>query len=322
MKKIKKIVLLCMAVGFMVLTACSSTADTTFINIPTASTTGALYPFGNSLAKLWTDKVPNIKANVQASNGGIDNLNLLEKKEANVSMAVVSNVYQAYNGLEKFEGRANKKIRIIAGLYYNPNQVVVTKKSNINSLADIKGKTFAPGIAGSTTEEEASVHLSSAGLTYPDDIKVQYVGFTEAIDLMRNKQTDGAWIMAGAPTSAVTEMLKTTDSKILEIPNDFIEELKKDYPWYSSYTLKAGVYEELEEDINTSAIKMVMFTDDDMDEEIIYQLTKTFWENIDSLKENHSFLKDLSIENNLEDIADLPLHDGAIRYYREQGLIK
>ena len=67
---------------------------------------------------------------------------------------------------------------------------------------------------------------------------------------------------------------------------------------------------------------MVMFTDEDMDDETIYQLTKTFWENIDSLKENHSFLKDLTLENSLEDIADLPLHDGAARYYKEQGLIK
>lgn len=317
----KKVLLMSLILALILLVGCGQGKDLTYINIPTASTTGALYPFGNSLAKLWNDTVPGVKANVQASNGGIDNLNLLEKKEANVSMAVVSNVYQAYHGLDKFEGRANENIRLIAGLYYNPNQVVVTKKSGIESLSDIKGKSFVPGVAGSTTEEEASVHLKVAGLSYPDDIKAQYVGFTEAIDLMRNKQIDGAWIMAGAPTSAVTEMLKTTDSKVLEIPEDFIEKLKVDYPWYSSYTLKAGVYEELEEDINTSAIKMVMFTDADMDEETIYELTKAFWENLDSLKESHSFLKDLSLENTLEDIADLPLHEGAKKYYQEQGLI-
>lgn len=304
------------------ITACESSQKVEYINIPTASTTGALYPFGNSLANIWNEKVEGIRANVQASNGGIDNLNLLQKGEADVSMAVVSNVFQAYKGLEKFEGRSNEKIRIIAGLYYNPNQVVVTEDSNINSFEDLRGKRFAPGAPGSTTEDEASIHLKVAGLTYPDDIYPQYVGFTEAIDLVKNKQIDGAWIMAGAPTSAVTEMLKTTNTKILEIPEEFVNNMKKDYPWYSNYTLKAGTYEELKEDINASAIKMVMFTSADKDEETIYKLTKAFWENIDQLKKTHSFLKEVTVEKNIEDIANLPLHDGAIKYYKEIGIIK
>ncbi|NLW42899.1 MAG: TAXI family TRAP transporter solute-binding subunit, partial [Tissierellia bacterium] len=205
--------------------ACGQNTEVHYINIPTASTTGTLYPFGNSIANLWNENITGIRANAQASNGGIDNLNLLEKGEANISMAVTSNVYQSYKGLEAFEGRGNDKIRIITGLYYNPNQVVISESSGINSLEDIKGHRFAPGSPGSTTEYEASIHLKYSGVNYPNDIDAQYVNFTEAIDLVRNKQVDGAWIMAGAPTSAVTEMLKTTDTKLLEIPEDIISEM-------------------------------------------------------------------------------------------------
>lgn len=302
--------------------ACGQNTEVQYINIPTASTTGTLYPFGNSIANLWNENITGIRANAQASNGGIDNLNLLEKGEANISMAVTSNVYQSYKGLEAFEGRGNDKIRIITGLYYNPNQVVISESSGINSLEDIKGHRFAPGSPGSTTEYEASIHLKYSGVNYPNDIDAQYVNFTEAIDLVRNKQVDGAWIMAGAPTSAVTEMLKTTDTKLLEIPEDIINEMKIDYPWYSNYTIKAGTYEELTEDINTSAIKMVMFTSSDMDEDLIYELTKVFWENIEELKSTHNFLKEVTIEGAVTDIADLPLHEGALRYYKEIGIIK
>lgn len=302
--------------------ACGQNTEVQYINIPTASTTGTLYPFGNSIANLWNENITGIRANAQASNGGIDNLNLLEKGEANISMAVTSNVYQSYKGLEAFEGRGNDKIRIITGLYYNPNQVVISESSGINSLEDIKGHRFAPGSPGSTTEYEASIHLKYSGVNYPNDIDAQYVNFTEAIDLVRNKQVDGAWIMAGAPTSAVTEMLKTTDTKLLEIPEDIISEMKIDYPWYSNYTIKAGTYEELTEDINTSAIKMVMFTSSDMDEDLIYELTKVFWENIEELKSTHNFLKEVTIEGAVTDIADLPLHEGALRYYKEIGIIK
>jgi TRAP transporter TAXI family solute receptor len=302
--------------------ACGQNTEVHYINIPTASTTGTLYPFGNSIANLWNENITGIRANAQASNGGIDNLNLLEKGEANISMAVTSNVYQSYKGLEAFEGRGNDKIRIITGLYYNPNQVVISESSGINSIEDIKGHRFAPGSPGSTTEYEASIHLKYSGVNYPNDIDAQYVNFTEAIDLVRNKQVDGAWIMAGAPTSAVTEMLKTTDTKLLEIPEDIISEMKIDYPWYSNYTIKAGTYEELTEDINTSAIKMVMFTSSDMDEDLIYELTKVFWENIEELKSTHNFLKEVTIEGAVTDIADLPLHEGALRYYKEIGIIK
>lgn len=306
----------------MLFSGCKDKEEVRYINIPTASTTGTLYPFGNAIANLWNENVKGIRANAQASNGGIDNLNLLQKEEAHISMAVTSNVYQSYKGLEAFDGRANEKIRIIVGLYYNPNQLIVSQSSGISSIEDLKGHRFAPGSPGSTTEYEASIHLKYAGLSYPDDIDAQYVNFTEAIDLVRNKQVEGAWIMAGAPTSAVTEMLKTTDTKLLEIPKSMIEEMKKEYPWYSNYTLQAGVYEELKEDINTSAIKMVMFTSEDMDDELIYELTKVFWENIEELKKTHNFLKEVSLEGSITDIADLPLHNGALKYYKEIGIIK
>lgn len=300
----------------------TSTEEINYINIPTAATTGSLYPFGNSIANLWNQKIEGIKANAQASNGGIDNLNLLQQGEAHISMAVSSNVYQSLNGLDKFENRPNEKIRVIAGLYYNPNQVVVVNDGTINSLSDLKGKSFVPGTPGSTTEVESAVHFKAAGLAYPDEIKAQFVGFTEAIDLMRNRQIDGAWIMAGTPTSAVSEMLKTTNTKLLEIPEELVNELKVEYPWYTNYTISAGTYEELEEDINTSAIKMVMFTSSDMDDDLIYELTKVFWENLDELKISNSFLEGLTVESAIEDIAELPIHEGALRYYREIGVIK
>lgn len=308
----------------LVLTACSSGGNNekTTINIPTASTTGALYPLGASLANMWNQNIDYIKANAQASDGGIDNLNLLQYGEAQVSMAVVSNVYESYNGLNKFEDRANKDIRIIGGLYYNPNQLVVRSDAGIESISDLKGKKFVSGAPGSTTEIESGIHLKSAGVNYPDDLEVQYVGFNDAIDLFRNKQIDGAWIMSGIPTAAVSEILATTDTKILPIEIETIESMKEEYPWYTSYTIKAGTYDKQNEDVNTSAIKMVLFTSATLDDDTVYDLTKVFWENIDSLKETHNSLKEVEVENALMDLADLPIHDGAMRYYEEIGIAK
>lgn len=323
MKKILIVILVTM----MVLSACARpnekepAQETVTINIPTAATTGALYPLGSSMANLWSKQIDYVKANAQASNGGIDNLNLLQSGEAQVSMAVTSIMYQSYKGEATFEGRPNEKLRVISGLYYNPNQVVVRKESNINSIKDLSGKNFASGAPGSTTEVETNLHLTEAGVSYPDGLKVQFVGFTEAIDLMRNKQLDGTWIMAGLPTAAVTEITTTADGKLISIEDDVITKLQEIYPWYAKYTIPAGTYDGQEEDITTSAIKMAIFTSSDLSEDVVYELTKTFWENIDTLKQSNNSLKNLKIEDAVTDLAGLPLHEGAIKYYKEVGVL-
>ncbi|AKL94687.1 31 kDa immunogenic protein BcsP [Clostridium aceticum] len=329
----KKVLLLILA-SLMILSGCTTKTnenmaeneagekETVTINIPTAATTGALYPLGSSIANLWSNDLDYVRANAQASNGGIDNLNLLQSGEAQVSMAVTSVMYQSYKGEATFEGRPNEKLRVISGLYYNPNQVVVREESNINSLKDIAGKNFASGAPGSTTEVETNLHLTEAGVNYPDGLKVQFIGFTEAIDLMRNRQLDGAWIMAGLPTAAVTEITTTAGGKLVSIEEDVITKLQAKYPWYAKYVIPAGTYDGQEEDITTTAIKMAMFTTADLSEDVVYDLTKSFWENIDTLKQSNNALKDLTIEDAVTDLAGLPLHDGAIRYYKEVGILE
>ncbi|MDO4710499.1 MAG: TAXI family TRAP transporter solute-binding subunit [Peptostreptococcaceae bacterium] len=292
------------------------------INIPTASTTGTLYPLGSSIAAMWNEKIPYVRANAQASNGGIENLNLLRSGEAQVSMAVISNIYQSANGTAKFEGRANEDLRIIAGLYYNPNQIVVRDGAGIQEFMDLAGRKFASGSPGSTTEDEAKVHFLSAGIAYPDGIKAQFIGFTEAIDLMRNKQIDGAWIMAGLPTSAVTEMTTTANGRLIGLSEEQIAKLRREYPWYAEYTIPANTYKGQEQEIKTTAIKMAMFTSADIPEDVVYDLTKAFWENLETLKASNASLQGISIEQAVTDLADLPLHEGAIRYYKEVGVLE
>ncbi|NLP46038.1 MAG: TAXI family TRAP transporter solute-binding subunit [Epulopiscium sp.] len=319
-----------MIIMMMIATGCVNKADNNIntkkemvtINIPTAATTGTLYPLGSAIANLWNSELDYVKANAQASNGGIENLNLLQSGEAQVSMAVTSIMYESFKGEGIFEGKSNDKLRVIAGLYYNPNQVVVRRESGIDSLQDIAGKSFASGAPGSTTEVETKLHLQEAGIDYPDGLKTQFVGFTESIDLMRNKQLDGAWIMAGLPTAAVTEITTTASGKLISIEEDVIRGLQKKYPWYARVIIPAGTYEGQDQDITTTAIKMALFTTDDLSEEVVYDLTKTFWENIETLQTSNHALKGIKIEEAISDLAGLPLHQGAIQYYKEKGILE
>lgn len=291
------------------------------INFPTAGASGALYAVGAAITNMWNNNVPGIQAASQASAGGIANLNMVSDGEAQVSIAISSNVYQCLNGTDSFKDHAYKDLKAIAGLYMNPNQVVVTAKSGIQTLADVKGKHFAVASAGSSVYNESSAHFTAAGLKFPDDIQAEYITFTDASDMLQNGSIDGAWIMSGAPASSVTQAL-TGGARLVDIGDNLIKELKAKYPWYATYTIKAGTYPNQDKDVKTTAIKMVMFTRGDMPEDVVYNLTKSFWTHIEELGQAQKNLKGLKPEDAVKDIANVPLHPGAEKYYKEIGVLK
>ncbi|MBQ9565520.1 MAG: TAXI family TRAP transporter solute-binding subunit [Synergistaceae bacterium] len=299
---------------------CAAAHAPVVINFPTASASGALYAVGAAITNLWDTKIDYVKASSQASAGGIANLNLVSEGEAQVSIAISSNCYQCLNGTDSFEGYAYKDLKVIAGLYFNPNQVVVTAKSGIESLAGVKGHRFAVASAGSSVYGECDNHFTAAGLKFPDDIQCEYITFTDAADMLQNGTIDGAWIMSGAPASAVTQAA-ASGCRVMDIDADIITALRVKYPWYAPFTIPAGTYPNQDKDIHTSAIKMVMFCRGDLDEETVYDLTRTFWENIGALGEAQVNLRGLTATEAVKDIAGLPLHDGARRYYVEAGVL-
>ena len=291
------------------------------INFVTAGTASTFYPISATVCQLWNDNIEGMRAVATPSGGGIDNLNQAYDGEAQIGIANANLVYQAQEGIASFEGYANDKLRIFAGLYINPNQVVVTKASGIEGLADLIGKKISIGAAGSTTVDEASVHLGSIGKTL-DDIKAEYMDTSAAADAISNKLLDGVWIMAGTPNSAVTQIMTTTDSKIMPITAEQVEALKAEYPWYAACEIPAGTYAGQDEAVPTSGVKLTLFVTADVDEETVYQMTKVFWENWDTLTETHAALRKADPKQACNDVAGVAIHEGAARYYREIGILQ
>ena len=313
----KKILATVLCLALCMSAACAFAADINFVTAGTAST---FYPISATIVGLWNDAIEGMRAVATPSGGGIDNLNQAYDGEAQIGIANANLVYQAQEGLASFEGYANDNLRIFAGLYINPNQVVVTKASGVNGLADLAGKRISIGAAGATTIDEAIIHLQGAGMEL-DDIRAEYMDTSAAADAMSNKLIDGVWIMAGTPNSAVTQIMTTTDSKLMPITAQDIEVLKADYPWYAACEIPAGTYAGQDEAVPTSGVKLTLFITADVDEETVYQMTKVFWENWDYLTETHGALKKADPEEACNDVAGVAIHEGAARYYREIGLM-
>ncbi|MDY3762659.1 MAG: TAXI family TRAP transporter solute-binding subunit [Candidatus Ventricola sp.] len=314
----KKILASLLCLSLLLSASCAMAADINFVTAGTAST---FYPISATVCQLWNDNIEGMRAVATPSGGGIDNLNQAYDGEAQIGIANANLVYQAQEGIASFEGYANDKLRIFAGLYINPNQVVVTKASGIEGLEDLIGKKISIGAAGSTTVDEASVHLGAIGKTL-DDIKAEYMDTSAAADAISNKLLDGVWIMAGTPNSAVTQIMTTTDSKIMPITAEQVEALKAEYPWYAACEIPAGTYAGQDEAVPTSGVKLTLFVTADVDEETVYQMTKVFWENWDTLTETHAALRKADPKQACNDVAGVAIHEGAARYYREIGILQ
>ena len=291
------------------------------IDFVTAGTSSTFYPISATVVSLWNEQIEGMRAVATPSGGGIDNLNQAYDGDAQIGIANVNLVYQAQEGLAAFEGYENENLRIFAGLYLNPNQIVVTKESGIGSIGDMAGRRISVGAPGSSTIDEAMAHLALCGLTL-EDVKGEYMGTGESADAMANRQLDGVWVMAGTPNAAVTQIMTTMDARLLPVSEEEVLKLQEAYPWYAPYTIPAGTYAGQDEDVLTSAVKLTLFITADVDEETVYQMTKVFWENWDMLTEMHAALAKADPKAACSDIAGVALHAGAARYYREIGLIQ
>ncbi|MCW1927341.1 TAXI family TRAP transporter solute-binding subunit [Bhargavaea beijingensis] len=296
----------------------SSSSKVTFT---TGTTTGVYYPLGALLATHWTNDA-EIQVTSQGSNGSVENLKLMQKDQADMAFSTVNIIWEAYNGKNSFEGDAYDDIRIMANLYPNVSHIIALDDSGIESVEDISGKSFVLGAAGSATELESKLILESHGVDI-GKVNENYVGFTEAVDLMRNKQAQAVNIYTGVPASAATELISTVDSKVLNMTDEGIANMTSDdYPWNFEYVIEKGTYDGQEDEIRTVGQFSSIAVDANLDEETVYEMTKSLWENLDKLAEGHSVVKQFKPEDAVQGTADVPLHPGAERYYKEIGVLK
>lgn len=300
----------------------SKDGDGKYISIATGGPAGAYYPLGGALAKIFNDNIDGITANVQSTGASAENVGLISKGEAEVAFIQNDITYYAFTGTETFEGKEKiENMRGMAMVYPELIQIIATKESGIKSVDDLKGKKVAVGAPGSGTEANARQVLEIHGLSYDDLGKADYLSFDESADQLKNKQIDAAFITAGLPTSAVTEVSQTADIVIVPITSEKIAELIETYPYYTDVDVPEGTYKGQEQDNPTVAVMAMLVVPEDLDEELVYNMTKTMFEQRQVIIDTHDRGNDIQIETALKGMP-IDAHPGALRYYEEQGISK
>jgi len=291
-------------------------AETIFISIATGGTGGVYYPLGGAMAKIFNENIEGANANAEATGASIANIQLVEDGDAQLALIQNDISYYAYEGIEMYEDKGKQEsVRGMATVYPETIQIVAHGDSGIESVEDMVGKKVAVGDVGSGTEANARQILAAHGITY-DDITPDYLSFAEAADNLRDGHIDAAFITAGFPTAAITEITQVSDVKIVPVAQDIVDALKVDYPFYTGVEIPAGTYRGQDDDVNTVAVMAMLVVPADMDEELAYNMTKALFENLDVLAAAHDRGADLKLESALDGMS-LPLHPGVQKYFDE-----
>lgn len=292
----------------------------TYISIATGGTAGTYYPLGGAMAKIFNDNIEGVTANAQSTGASVENIGLVSKGETEIAFVQNDITYYAFTGTETFEGKGKmENVRGMAMLYPELVQIIATKNSGINSVEDLKGKKVAIGAPGSGVEANVRQVLAAHGMTYDDLGKADFLSFNEAADQLKNKQIDAAFLTAGIPTSAVTEVAQTSDIVIVPISSAKIAELTKKYPFYTEVTIPKGTYKGQETDVTTAAVMAMLVVPQDLNEDLAYDLTKALFEKRQVIIDTHSRGNDINLETALKGMP-IDVHPGSQRYYDEKGV--
>lgn len=287
--------------------------------IGTGGVGGTYYPLGGALAKVWTAKIPNLNVAAQSTGASVENTMLLENGEIELALTQNDLAEYAVKGQYMFD-KQYKKLKLIGRLYSEDIQVFARADSGIKSVSDMRGKRISVSYPGSGANANAEQILGVFGITV-DDIKAEYPSNSDTADRMKDNLLDGLLTTTGAPNATFQEMCMSTDVDLISFSDEEIDKIIEQYPFFAKKVLPAGMYAGQENDVQTVCVQSVLAASADLDEETVYQLTKTLWENQGELSGMLAALNDLSIDKAFDGIT-VDYHPGAIKYYKEIGLMK
>jgi TRAP transporter TAXI family solute receptor len=290
-----------------------------FINVLTGGTSGVYYPLGVALSEIYAEGIEGSRTQVQATRASVENLNLLAQGRGEIAFALGDSVALAWEGNEEAGfPEALTGLRAIAAIYPNYVQIVADAESGITTLEDLPGRSMSVGAPASGTELNARAIFEAAGLSYEDLGRLEYLPYAESAELIKNRQLDSTLQSAGLGVAFIQDLTATHEINLVAIPAETVESIGAPYV---PAIIPAGTYNGQDEDVPTAAIGNILVSHEDVSEETAYEMTRLLFENLDRMQAAHGAANDIDIEAAIDGLP-IPLHPGAERYYREQGIIE
>ncbi|MCX8084626.1 MAG: TAXI family TRAP transporter solute-binding subunit [Calditerrivibrio sp.] len=321
--------LLMMVLGFLLIVSGSVFATKqTFVTIGTGGVTGVYYPVGGAIARLVNAKRSqyNIKATVESTGGSVYNINSVLSGDLEFGIAQADLTYQAYHGQGAWKDKGpQKKLAVVFGLHNEFITLVASVNSGINGIPDLKGKRVNLGGVGSGQLENSKDLLKAFGMK-ESDLKAEYIKPVESAGLIQDERLDAFFYTVGHPNGSVSEATSgRIKVKIVPITGAPVEKLIKELPYYSKGYIPVSLYPNAanakDGKVPSIGIQALLVTSTDVPADVVYAITKEVVENLQEFKKLHPALGGLDLED-LINVNVAPMHPGALKYFKEKGLIK
>lgn len=283
------------------------------LRLSTGPMGGSWYPLGGAIAELIKEKA-GVGVTVSPG-GGIANVLAIETGKTDLGFGNTSSTVDGVMGHEPFKAKT-QSVRYVSTLYRQFFQIVVREDAGVKSVADLKGKSIAPGPRGFTGEQIARHVLQVYGLSYADMSKVNHVGYNDAISLMRDRHLDAFMPITTIPASSIMDIASSHKIRLLSLPEEKIQDLKKINSGYVRYVIPKGTYQGQNEDVVAVGTYTDLLVSANVSDDVVYKLTRALVENKDRLS---AVVKEIGATQPKEMAPDLgvPYHPGALRYWKE-----
>ncbi len=288
------------------------------ISIATASNTGVYYIMGAGMSKVLNDHLKgSMTVTVEATQGGVANVRLLNSKKIDTAIIASDVVNDAVKGHGVF--KTATPMSGLFSLHKSYQHFVVLKNSPLKSIKDFKGKRVVTGEAGSGNEMKNKNILAALGLTY-DDIKPMRLSPSEGADALKDGQADVLLLALGLPATDVMSLSSTTDIRLIPMTDEEVKTVTTKLPYFNPISIPANTYKGITTDIKSVSLPAAFVCRQDLPGDVTYRITKTLLDNWSEMLSVHASAKDVTLKS--APVMNVPLHPGAAKYFKEIGLIK
>lgn len=282
----------------------------------TGGTAGTYYAYGGVLAQ-YMKNYAGVRVTAVSTGGSKANIQSIQDGDYQLGFTQSDVMSYAWTGTKSFEADgATHDFRVLGCLYAETVQLITMDK-DIKSVEDLKGRSVSIGEAGSGVYFNAMDVLNTAGLTIKD-IKPQYQSFEDSKESLKDGKIDAAFIVAGAPTTAITELATTNGVYLINIDGDLRDRILEECPYYTSFVIPAGTYPKQDKDVETITIKATVIVAANLEDEVVYDLTAAIFDHVDEITAENAKGSELELAN-AASVTDVPYHAGAAKYYEEHG---
>lgn len=292
------------------------------ITIVTGGTGGVFYPYGGGLAKILTEKTPNMQATAQVTGGSVDNCKLVAAGDADIGFSTLDSAYDAMTGTGAYAKDGKLDIRIFAVLYDSFLHVVGAQGAGISNVASLKGKRVSVGSAGSSTESIADRVLEAAGLNPKTDITRDNLGVAESAGALKDGKVAAFFWIGGVPTAAVRDLATSGQPALQFIPTgEELAKMERQFPGlYRPFNLPAAAYAGQTAAVAGLGVANVLVVSGKAKNEQITLALDSIFNNLDEVQKIHPEARRLTLQGAAAKSA-VPFHPAAEAYFKSKGVL-